>query len=173
MVASYNVNIVGTLKQSFLCHPHHESMWVSRGIDPHILNAGITKWVVSFISWSLYPRGNMPQCTRLPGTRGGLDVQEQRKISRYCHRLNHNSLVFQPVAWSLCWLSYHSSPLVKYQYFYLDYYVKLLVTSLWYKTTENNFITGIIQESWNYQQPATHYNLSTVIHGLMLNSLPQ
>jgi len=41
--------------------------------------------VVSSISWSLYPRGNMPQCTRLPGTRGGLDVQEQRIILCYCH----------------------------------------------------------------------------------------
>ena len=27
----------------------------------------------------------MPQCTRLPGTRGGLDVQEQRIILCYCH----------------------------------------------------------------------------------------
>jgi len=38
--------------------------------------------VVSFISWSLYPSGNMPQCTRLPGTRGGLDVQEGRGVER-------------------------------------------------------------------------------------------
>jgi hypothetical protein len=82
--SSCNVNIVGTLKQSFLCHPHHESMWGCRGIDPHILNAGITMWVVRSISWSRYPRGNMPQCTRLPGTRGGLDVQKQRIISCYC-----------------------------------------------------------------------------------------
>jgi len=41
--------------------PHHEDVWVSGGIAPHILNFGTRwGWVVSFTLWPLKPKGNCP-----------------------------------------------------------------------------------------------------------------
>jgi hypothetical protein len=41
---------------------HHEGIWWSRCIDPHFLDLGASwRWVVSFTSWPLYPRGKSCQ----------------------------------------------------------------------------------------------------------------
>jgi len=59
---------------------HHENVQVSAGITPHIPNLSTRwRWIVSFISWLLYPSGT-PLIWGLVGPSASLDAVGKKNI---------------------------------------------------------------------------------------------
>jgi len=64
--------------------PHHEDVWRSGGIAPHVLNLNATwRWVVCFTLWLLYSSGKSPGIHWIGGwvgPRASLDTVAKKKF---------------------------------------------------------------------------------------------
>jgi hypothetical protein len=88
----------------------HKSLWISEGVAPLILNLD-TKWrqSISFTLQTINVRGNNPQhafTARLGWPHSRAERFRVGKTPFPCRGLNHYFLVFQPLAKTLCLLSY-------------------------------------------------------------------
>jgi hypothetical protein len=69
-----------------------EDVWGSGCINPHFLDLGTSwRWVVSFMPWLPYPRGNRPRCPlhrRLGGPQSRSGSSGEKKNLAPCRDLN-------------------------------------------------------------------------------------
>ena len=81
-------------------HTTQGDLWISAGIDPHILNLNTRwRWVVKFTIGLLEPSGTQWKGDWGGGTEVCLHTKEKRKIFGICLELNPNLQVLQPLVW--------------------------------------------------------------------------
>jgi hypothetical protein len=94
------VKVKVKLSLCFNWAPHHEGVFGSGSIAPHILYLGTRcRWVVSFNPWAFYPQGNSPWYPldrRLGGTQSWSGRGGEEKESQHLPALE--PLTTQPVA---------------------------------------------------------------------------